>query len=320
MNDQILGFFHSWIEEFSKHAEKVTVICLEKGDYSLPENVSVISLGKESGAGKISYVLSFYKNIFLRRKDYDHVFVHMNQIYIILGGLVWKLMNKKVSLWYAHGHVSLSLRFAEKIVNTIVTSTERGFRLKSDKVKVVGQGIDENKFAPNKLIPKLDKRILTVGRVSKVKNVHIMLDVLSALPDYRLDIVGDSVTEVDVLYLKDCNDRALELGVEQRVVWHGSKTQSELITYYQQSTVFLNLSETGSLDKVILEAMFCNLPVVTSNQALEKFPVLYVDKPDNITEVLSCIKSLEGKACDVRGAVIEDNSLQNLIPKIMEVI
>ncbi|MEK7538915.1 MAG: hypothetical protein AAB552_03680 [Patescibacteria group bacterium] len=46
-NDDILGFFHGWIREFAKHAEQVTVIALGVGEYDLPKNVRVFSLGKE---------------------------------------------------------------------------------------------------------------------------------------------------------------------------------------------------------------------------------------------------------------------------------
>src|SRR3989344_8687589 len=46
-DDDLLGFFHQWICEFARHCESVTVICLEKGEYALPANVRVLSLGKE---------------------------------------------------------------------------------------------------------------------------------------------------------------------------------------------------------------------------------------------------------------------------------
>lgn len=35
-NDDVLGFFHRWVEEFSKYCELVIVICLQKGEYDLP--------------------------------------------------------------------------------------------------------------------------------------------------------------------------------------------------------------------------------------------------------------------------------------------
>ena len=77
-NDDILGFFHRWILEFAKHYESVTVICLEEGDhdfYSVKNakfrsknsaefsgtGIKVLSLGKEIGGSKISYIFNFYK-------------------------------------------------------------------------------------------------------------------------------------------------------------------------------------------------------------------------------------------------------------------
>ena len=47
INDDLLGFFHGWIAEFVRQCEQVTVICLQKGEYDLPRNVRVLSLGKE---------------------------------------------------------------------------------------------------------------------------------------------------------------------------------------------------------------------------------------------------------------------------------
>ena len=77
-NDPILGFFHQWIEEFSNRFEKVTVICLQKGEYNLPSNVKVYSLGKESGKSKIKYVKNFFNLILGLNREYDSVFIHMN--------------------------------------------------------------------------------------------------------------------------------------------------------------------------------------------------------------------------------------------------
>jgi len=48
MNDDVLGFMHGWINEFAKHCEKITVICLQKGEHELSDNVKVLSLGKEN--------------------------------------------------------------------------------------------------------------------------------------------------------------------------------------------------------------------------------------------------------------------------------
>ena len=53
-NDDLLGFFHAWIAEFAQNCEGVTVVCLFRGEVDLPENVRVLSLGKESGDFRFS--------------------------------------------------------------------------------------------------------------------------------------------------------------------------------------------------------------------------------------------------------------------------
>ena len=35
-NDQLLGFFIDWIIRFAQKFDKVTVLCLEKGEFILP--------------------------------------------------------------------------------------------------------------------------------------------------------------------------------------------------------------------------------------------------------------------------------------------
>ena len=59
-DDPILGFFHRWVEEFAKHIDHIDVICLKKGEHTLPSNVSVYSLGKEGGESRIKYTFRVY--------------------------------------------------------------------------------------------------------------------------------------------------------------------------------------------------------------------------------------------------------------------
>jgi hypothetical protein len=51
-DDGVLGFFHAWIAALAVRFDGITVICLEKGACELPGNVTVLSLGKESGASR----------------------------------------------------------------------------------------------------------------------------------------------------------------------------------------------------------------------------------------------------------------------------
>ena len=90
------------IEEFAKKAEEVIVICLYKGEVNLPKNVTVYSLGKEKGVSHFGYVINLYHYLFLIRGSYDRVFIHMNQEYILLAGLYWKIKKIPVYMWRNH--------------------------------------------------------------------------------------------------------------------------------------------------------------------------------------------------------------------------
>ena len=46
-NDDLLGIYHKWVKKIAAKCESVRVICLYKGEYDLPDNVKVFSLGKE---------------------------------------------------------------------------------------------------------------------------------------------------------------------------------------------------------------------------------------------------------------------------------
>src|SRR3989344_6071232 len=121
-SDDILGFFHRWIEEFAKHCEQVSVVCLWEGTHEFPENVRVYSLGKSAqgrpASGwerlwlRIRYALRLYGYTWRLRNEYDSVFVHMNQEYVVLGGPLWRVLGKKVVLWYTHREVNFKLRLA----------------------------------------------------------------------------------------------------------------------------------------------------------------------------------------------------------------
>src|SRR3989344_2582413 len=87
-DDRVLGFFHTWLIEFAKHFKQITIICLKEGAHTLPNNVLVYSLGKEKGhpphLSKLVYAWRFVRLAWKLRKNYDAVFVHMNQEYVLL--------------------------------------------------------------------------------------------------------------------------------------------------------------------------------------------------------------------------------------------
>lgn len=271
--DPILGFFHQWIIEFAKLVESVEVICLKEGEHSLPSNVQVHSLGKERGKeSTLVYALRFLFLVWKLRKQYDNAFVHMNTEYVVLAGWLWRLMGVKIALWYTHGTVSLRLRIATMFAHVVLTASDKSMRLSTHKKQVMGHGMDLNAF-PLTDAPRGALRLVSVGRVSRVKNVHILVAVLEQLRlqgvEAHLTVVGMPVTEQDNEYQEEVKKYIVEHKLAQHItfVWLPcEKVQKELAN----SHLFLHVSSTGSLDKAPLEALASGVPVITTNPEVAK--------------------------------------------------
>ncbi|MDI6591316.1 MAG: hypothetical protein QME61_00005, partial [Patescibacteria group bacterium] len=195
INGNNLGFFHYWLEKFAEKVDFLNVICLLQGKYSLPSNVRVWSLGKETGRSRIKYLFRFYKYIWKLRKDYDSVFVHMNAIYIILGGIFWKIWRKKVFLWCNHQYGNLITKLGIKLANTVFYTSPFSFSSKFKKSKIMPAGIDTEIFKRDKNIQKISNSILYLGRISPIKNLDILIEAANLLDkegiDFVLNIVGE---------------------------------------------------------------------------------------------------------------------------------
>jgi len=282
IDDPILGFFHRWIVEFAKHFESVVVVCLEEGRHELPENVRVLSLGKEAGISRAKYVRRFYSYIWRERKNYDAVFVHMNQIYVILGGLFWKAWNKRIGLWYTHRAVHLQLRFAACLADEIFTAAPESFGLKTNKLHVIGHGIDVERFAKETHRAREGLRLVSIGRVTHIKHLETLIEAVGLLRRESIEvdctIVGSPVTADDDTYFNELKESVKSKGLQNNISFKPAVPQSEIAAYYHDNDININLTPTGGIDKVVLEGMAAGCLPIVSNEAFKPIFGDYADK------------------------------------------
>jgi glycosyltransferase involved in cell wall biosynthesis len=135
------------------------------------------------------------------------------------------------------------------------------------KVVLCRHGVLLERFAPAERDPE-PGRILAIGRLVPKKGYDVLIDAVGLLArrgvDFQLDIVGGGP-------LRDQLSGQIEsLGLADRVVLHGARTQPELVDFYRRASVFAlvpSVQSDGDRDgvpNVILEAMACGLPVVAS--------------------------------------------------------
>lgn len=333
--DPALGFFVRWVEEFAKHAERIEVICLKEGKHdSLPANVRVHSLGKENPPRlwrRLRYAIRFKLLAWRLRHDYDAVFVHMNSEYVVLAGILWRLLGKHIGLWYVHRNVDLKLRIAAILTNDIFTASREGFRLATTKLHIVGHGIDTAAFrAPIRPLGT-PVRIVSVGRITPIKNLGTLIEAIALLRDRGIDttatLIGAPVHPSDQVYLESLQELAEERHVSDRVIFAGSVPHAQMAKEYGTFDMSVNLCPTGGLDKAVLESMAAGLLVFVSNQGFTELlgpmadELLFPEKDAAAcADKIAAFVSHAGHVDQVRRELqerVETMSVQALIPRIL---
>ncbi len=331
MEDGVLGFFHRWLEKMAKSFEKINVVCLQKGKNILPGNIQVFSLGKESGESKIKYLIRFYRYIWQLRKEYDAVFVHMNAIYVVLGGLFWLLNRKKVVLWYNHYHGNLISRSAYYFAAHVLYTSPFSFFAGRGKTQQMPAGVDTDLFKSSVAIQKIDKSILYLGRIAPIKNTDILVEVAKLLKqegqNFVLNIVGNAVPK-DYAYFEKIKFAAKDLEIAGYLKFVNEVANWQAPEIYNQNEIFVNLTNHGSLDKTILEAMACETLTIVSNLSfIDILPSQFIFEENSVQDLkaklgiilnISSEKKREiGKK--LRDYVVNNHSL-NLLVKQLQAI
>ncbi len=270
--DPVLGFFVRWIEELAKHFERIEVICLKEGTHALPANVRMHSLGKERGSGtRFKYIVRFKMLAWKLRNDYDVVFVHMNQEYLLIAGWLWKFLGKRVYLWRNHYAGSLLTDVAAALCTKVFCTSKYSYTAKYEKTVIMPVGIDIGRFSLDSHTVRMTHSILFLARVSPSKRPELLIEALATLTrdnvEFTASFVGSPLPK-DEAYFLGLKERVRVLGIENRITFHPAVPNDETPHLYRTHEIFVNTSPSGMLDKTIFEAAACGASVLASNKDL----------------------------------------------------
>jgi len=279
-DDGVLGFCVRWIEEFAKHAEAVRVVALEVGNTEgLPANVDWVEIGRKGRFGRYLKYRSTLHSSF--GEGFDVVLAHMVPRYALVAARPSARAGARLYLWYTHKGVDARLRRAVTLVQKTFTASEESLRVETPTRVVTGHGIDTDHFD----LPPVDwsarPQVLSVGRLTPKKDpltlISALAEVRASGHDVRVDWVGGGLTSADVGFADEVRAAIAEASVEDAFVLRGEVPYSAVQGYFESASVLVNASFTGSVDKVVLEAMAARRAVLSCN---ESFPPIFAELDD----------------------------------------
>lgn len=281
----VLAWQQSVARRLAARCERLVILTEHTGSCELPDNVQLHRVPRVLTTPLRALGAKWLMNVpvwrWCEKERFDAAFVHMNAEWVYRLAPCWRQFGLPVLLWYAHGTVTGRLRRAHAHATCVVTSSPEGFRIRSPKVRVIGQGIDTDLFKPS--APRPDTpTIVAVGRVSRRKSVDLMLETLAWLRShaphrFRLRVIGPTLTRDDSVYAAELAEIVRKRNLAGCVSFEGPRPMSELPEIYGSAFLHLNLSQTGSMDKAILESLACGCQTLTSNESVVS---LFSDFPE----------------------------------------
>ncbi len=272
----------------SLNVETHLILMNEDKKYKLPKGITVHfiakSNSKESGVQKLLKIPYLaYRYLKLSRKlDLTHSFSFLtrpNYINLIAGffnhGLTKLIISERAfpSLQYGYGDISSKInRFlisklyskADQIIcnsNGNKNDLIENFNVPEKKVSVINNPINcrgiEQEEGLKGFFDENYFNIISVGRLDEGKNHKLLINAISNLKNIRLYILGDGILRLEL------EDLIQSMQLEEKVFLLGF--QSNPYSYLKKADLFVFGSNHEGFPNVLLEAMACGLPILSTN-------------------------------------------------------
>lgn len=172
----------------------------------------------------------------------------------------------------------IKILYSSKIVNKIIvvskvvqTILEKDYKIKKNKLKIIYNGIDierikelkndkileyEEIFNNNSII-----KFITVGRLIELKGHKYLIEafskVIKEIKNSKLFIIGDGPLRNELMVL------IKKKTLEKDIILLGLK--KNIFKYLAKSDIFVLSSKYEGLPMVLLEALACGLPIISTN-------------------------------------------------------
>lgn len=166
------------------------------------------------------------------------------------------------------------------------------------KIKIINNGIVLSRFCPSAEravlrsdlgLKENDFVFITIGRLQAVKNISEIIMALAAVSDVKLLVVGNGGERIALEELARKNK------IVERVIFTGMRTDIPDLLFAADALVSASRGREG-FGLVLLEAMACQIPVITARYAAAEeivtdgFNGMIYENPDELVKLIERFK------------------------------
>ena len=267
-----------WFPNYSKLTDIADHECRDTIEVYHPRYIVIPKVGML--LTPLFLAISIYRQVKkLQRQGYDFDVIDAHYYYPdgVAAALVAKWLNKPLTITARGSDINLiaemplpnrMIIWASKLAsfNWSVSQALRQRMLEigisEQNSGVARNGVDTVVFRPTvSEIPYLNnqyKVLLSVGNLVELKGHHLIIEALTALPDYQLIIVGGGELE------NQLKQQVKALALQHRVHFAGEIPQQQLPAIYSRADALILASSREGWPNVLLEAMACGTPVIAT--------------------------------------------------------
>lgn len=157
-------------------------------------------------------------------------------------------------------------RFIIAVSEATKYSLEENCLVESSHILVIGHIVRSNTDLVSDLkkepVEQKSVLLIDVAMLRSGKGHSVLLDAIKKVIELgyniELHLIGDGECR------QSLESQALQLGIHQRVVFHGALDHNQIWSWLQVSDIFVHPSFSESLGLAIVEAMACRLPVIAA--------------------------------------------------------
>jgi glycosyltransferase involved in cell wall biosynthesis len=237
---------------------------------------------KARGKTFLHFVEGVYAAYLLRREPGEHLHAHFIDRAATVALVASRLLNVPYSVTAHASDIYVSpVLLPEKLAGAKFVATctgynrdylaKRGQNLFDHKLLCIYHGLETDRYQRTQFSNPARPIILSVGQLMERKGFPYLIEACKILRDRGVDfecrIIGDGPIRAAL------QAQIHQLGLEDRVTLCGSVSHQQVITEYEQATLFTLPAILGSdgdrdgIPNVILEALAMELPVVSTDHS-----------------------------------------------------